>query len=376
MDWDKLPPRRIEDCRHRLVGERESVDENAMCNLLVGAGVPQEHCGVQRGACSACLRQFPPAEDSWNTVVASLLYTRSRGALDAASVAPEKRALLVQLADRAADHLVFSENLIPEVDPKEEGRPRANSLWTILPPGKHRRRRRVRTWAVGVVTSPRRQPTLEATLDSLVRAGWNTPHLFLDGTVRVPERFGELPGVLREPRIGTWPSYYLALAELLMRRPDADAYLMAEDDAHFYDGEPLREYMEQLLWPERRPCIVSLYCLSLNTSREFGWQPLLPGWILGAQAMVFPRHLAQDFLLDRTVSDHHWGRGHEENRREAHTDVVIGRWARSKRIRIWYPTPSLVQHIGVTSTLGLNLQATGERRADYWIGSFISSQKC
>jgi hypothetical protein len=226
-----------------------------------------------------------------------------------------------------------------------------------------------------VVTSPRRQPTLEATLDSLVRAGWNTPHLFLDGTVRVPERFGDLPGVLREPRVGTWPNYYLALAELLMRRPDADAYLLAEDDALFYDGEALREYMEQTLWPERRPCIVSLYCPSLNTARDHGWQPLRPGWTVGALAFVFPRRLAQDFLLDRAVCDHRWGRRREDSGL-AHTDIVIGQWALRKRIRIWHPTPSLVQHIGVTSTLGLNLEAAGERRADCWIGSFISSQKC
>jgi hypothetical protein len=228
---------------------------------------------------------------------------------------------------------------------------------------------------VGVVSSPRLQPTLTATLDSLARAGWDAPHLFLDGTVRVPERFAHLPGVLREPRVGCWPNYYLGLAELLMRHPDADAYLLAEDDALFYDGEVLREYMEQMLWPDRRSCLVSLYCPSLNSAPAFGWRPLRPKWAVGALAFVFPRPLAQDFLLDRAVCDHRWGRWREEDGGLANTDIVIGLWARRKRIRIWYPTPSLVQHIGVTSTLHLNLQATGERRADRWIGSLISAER-
>jgi hypothetical protein len=373
MDWDKLPPRHIEDCRHRMVVEPERADGSAVCNLMVEAGLSREHSGVGRDACSACLRQFPPDGDCWNTVVASLLYTRCRHALESASLAPVESALLVQLQDRAADHLALSENVLPELDPKQDSRQPADSIWAILPPGKPHSRRRVKTWAVGVVSSPRRQPTLDATLDSLIRAGWNAPQLFLDGTVRVPERFGGLPGVLREPRIGCWPNYYLALAELLMRHPDADAYLLAQDDALFYDGEALREYMEQMLWPERR-CIVSLYCPSLNTSRDFGWQPLRPGLSVGALACVFPRRLAQDFLLDHAVCNHRWGRWQEEDGGLANADIIIGQWALRKRIRIWCPTPSLVQHIGVTSTLGVNLQAAGERRADRWIGSFIRSQ--
>jgi hypothetical protein len=256
--------------------------------LLARAGVPHEHCGVQRDACSACLRQFPFTPDRWNTVVASLIYTRSRRALASASLTPEDSARLVQLGDLAAEHLVFSGNPLGQVGPKQDGKPPTDSLWTVLPPGKPRRHR-VRAWAVGVVSSPRRQPTLDTTLDSLIRAGWDRPHLFLDGTVRIPERFACLPGVLREPPVGCWSNYYLALAELLMRHPEADAYLLAEDDALFYDGEVLREYMEQVLWPDRRPRLVSLFCPSLNSARDFGWHSLWPGWSLGALAFIFPR---------------------------------------------------------------------------------------
>jgi hypothetical protein len=160
-----------------------------------------------------------------------------------------------------------------------------------------------------------------------------------------------------------------------MRRPDADAYLLAEDDVRFYDSEVLREYMEEMLWPDPRPCIVSLYCPSTYSARDFGWQPRRSEWNLGALAFIFPRRVAQDFVLDQSVCNHRWGRWQEENQGLANSDLVLGNWALRKRIPVWYPTPSLVQHIGVTSTLGLHLQANGERRADRWAGSLISSPR-
>jgi hypothetical protein len=228
---------------------------------------------------------------------------------------------------------------------------------------------------VAVVSAPRRRPTLDATVASLIRAGWTTPYLFLDGTVRVPQHFADLPGVLREPRIGCWPNYYLALSELLMRHPDADAYLLAEDDALFYDAEVLREYMEEMLWPDSRGCIVSLYCPSAYAAHRFGWQALKSSWSLGALAFIFPRHVAQDFLLHPSVCNHRWGRWGQADGGLANTDIVIGSWAWRRRIPVWYPSPSLVQHIGVTSTLNPHLQATGERRAETWVGNCISSPR-
>jgi len=347
-----------------------------VCNLLTQAGLPRERCQVQRDACFACLRQFPPAPDCWNTVVASLIYVRSHRALESASLAPEVSEKLVQLKDRASHHLEVFEGSILDAEPEPKSKAIANSLWEILPPAKPRGRYQVKSWATGVVSSPRRQPTLDATLDSLIRAGWKAPYLFLDGTVRVQERFAHLPGVLREPRIGCWPNYYLALAELLMmRHPDADAYLLAEDDVLFYDAEALREYLEKMLWPDPRPCLVSLYCSSVYSARDFGWQPLPFRWEWGSLAFVFPRRLAQDFLLDPAVCNHRWSRWQKEGGGLANTDAVIGSWAWRRRIPIWYPNPSLVQHLGVTSTLDPSFQVTPERRADRWASSLISSNK-
>jgi hypothetical protein len=210
-----------------------------------------------------------------------------------------------------------------------------DGLRELIPPPATRHPQPIRKWAVGVTTAPRPRPTLDACLGNLTRAGWESPHLFMDSAVRVSGRFGHLPGTLRSPAAGAWPNHY----------------------------------------PTSRPCLVSLYCSSAYSAREFGWQPLPSQWTWGALAFVFPRRVAQGFLLDPLVCKHRWGRWREEDGGLANTDLVIGWWASRKRIPVWYPTPSLVQHIGVTSTLGADLRATGERRADRWAGSLISSSR-
>ena len=53
------------------------------------------------------------------------------------------------------------------------------SLAELLPP-LQRRGPVVRSWAVGVRSAPRNVPTLDWTLDSLFRAGWESPRIFVD----------------------------------------------------------------------------------------------------------------------------------------------------------------------------------------------------
>jgi hypothetical protein len=369
LDWHKLPPKRMESCEYRSSADTDD-DTIAGCDIMVQVGVPKELCQVGRDVCSACVNQFPPTHNCWNTVIASLVYSRSHRALESSSLEPQRRAALAQIQDHALKHLPEVEMLVPDVKEEQGCEPR--SLRDILPPARPRGRHRVKSWAVGIVSSPRRRPTLDVVVDSIIRAGWDHPYLFLDGAVRVKERLAHLPGVLREPRIGCWPNYYMALAELLMRHPDVDAYLLAEDDALFCDSGEVRGYLEQMLWPAPRPCIVSLYCPSAYSARKFGWQPRLSAWTWGALAFIFPRRVAREFLLDSLVCNHRWGKWQEEHQGLANTDIVIGEWATQREIPIWYPTPSLVQHIGTTSTLDLNLQVNSERRASRWAGDFTS----
>ena len=57
--------------------------------------------------------------------------------------------------------------------------------------------------------------------------------------------------------------------ELLMREPEADAYLLVQDDAVLADFA-VRDYLGRILWPGDRPGLVSLYCSHAYCSDDAG----------------------------------------------------------------------------------------------------------
>ncbi len=220
-------------------------------------------------------------------------------------------------------------------------------------------------WAVGVTTAPRRQPTLETCLDSLIRSGWDNARLFVDDRApTLASRHQHLPVTLHQPALGAWPNYYLALQELLCRHPDADALMIVQDDACFYDRECLREYLERVLWPGDPPGIVSLYCSSAYTNEHTGWHEIPEEWVWGALAFVFPKERARQFVTDPKVIAHRWKPGGLRL-----IDEVIGKWTLRENVPIHYPTPSLVQHMGDTSTIWPGVPSDGFRRADWFAGN-------
>ena len=118
----------------------------------------------------------------------------------------------------------------------------------------------LKQWAVGMTTAPRRASTLEKSLASLALAGWNTPRLFVEPETTLPTERLSLPITQRDQPLGAFPNWYLGLTELYVRQPDADAYLMCQDDVLFTRG--LRNYLGQMLWPAANVGVISLYCPS------------------------------------------------------------------------------------------------------------------
>jgi hypothetical protein len=367
-----LLPRDVEHCRHRRApsGPDSPGAARATCGLLVellAAGGPAEPSLVEvdRDACEACCRAAPPALASLNPVVASLVYTRA--ATLAARPGPGREAeadrlrLLGERARIALD-LVYREPLELEALAAAA----VGSLLELVPPPPRPDGPAVTRWAVGVTTAPRIRPVLEPCLDSLVRAGWPRPHLFIDAAVPIPPRYAHLPCTFREEKVGAFANYLLALGELLLRDPRAEAYLVAQDDALFYDGECLPRYLEHVLWPGETPGLVSLYCNRSDAADRPGWHApaRMPG--SGPVALVFPRELAKAFVTDRKVFEHRW-----EPDEVAATSLgdLIPLWAREHALPIWLPTPSLVQHIGDTSTLWPGARAAGRRRASWFVGT-------
>ena len=107
-------------------------------------------------------------------------------------------------------------------------------------------------WAVGLTTAPRPEPTLERTRASLHKAGWTDCHVFDD-----------------RRKAGAWPNWISGLRSLIDGHPDADAYMMVQDDAAFCCR--LRAYLEQTLWPAANVALCSPYCPTPYKKPQRGW---------------------------------------------------------------------------------------------------------
>jgi hypothetical protein len=411
----------VEQCPYRTDVESDAAgDEFAECGLLralIGGGATRTAAfRVGRDACETCCRSTLPSLDRLNPVVASFLYTLTaeiieQGGVPDCSLAKAEtlqawagRHLKVELSDAqrppvrprrfdACRHLggVCGARLAtgprgmirepvyvclhPDHRETTEAECRSCRDWTDAPRGAQTRLEdwfgrpaardpsRAWTWAVGITTTARPEPTLASCHESLVRAGWDESiRLFVDGHADAPGDLQRCDVTVRAPAVGAWPNYYLSLQELVLRHPQADALLLVQDDALFYDREDVRAYLEATLRAGELPGVVSLYSSAANAADAPGWHRA-DSWEWGALAFIFPRALAIRFLTDPQVLRHRF-----TNRGLKYIDDVIGEWAARTGTPLWHPWPSLVQHIGTTSTLWPEVPAAGFRRADAFAG--------
>jgi hypothetical protein len=358
--------RQVDDCCFRGPSPGEEPSEAARCGLLaqVTGAVDETFFRVRRDACEACCRSFPPSAEEMNPVVASLAYELSSRIVQLGGVPGCDHQRADALMCRSLEGIPSEEDCLEVCGGSTDGASRR--IAEVLPAPPRRSAPLIRHWAVGVTTAPRRVSTLNECLAALARAGWPVPRLFVDGNVTIPQEIAQLPQTVRQPRIGAWPNYYLALGELLLRHPQADAYLLVQDDALVCDDADLRVYLEDVLWPGKSAGIASLFCSRAYTQPQAGWYEFDGPWLWGALAFVFSRKAAQRFLADREVVEHRWAR-----RRNPLADIDwrIGQWAWRNDVPVYYPTPSLVQHIGEVSSLWQGSRAHGYRRANWFAGS-------
>lgn len=220
------------------------------------------------------------------------------------------------------------------------------------------------TWAVGMTTAPRQTPTLERSLTSLIAAGWSSLRLFAEPGAEIPARFEHQPITRRDQRLGAFPNWYLGLAELVLREPRVDAYLMCQDDVLFSEG--LRTYLEESLWPSLEAGVISVYCPShYARDRHPGFHIENRGWqSWGALAYVLPADSARALLGDMRVLEHRLN-GPADGLRNI--DSVVGRWCLETGRTYLVHTPSLAQHIGDTSTIWTGARNGKRRHADRFL---------
>lgn len=352
-----------ENCRHRSV---DSTDGSASCGLvsfLLDSNCEQTFA-VSEAVCEACCKTFEPTRSDLNPVVASLVYAETRVRLQSSAYASDEASRLKSLGEFAERSLPLT---LPEEDdlgPSElcQKHYTLTELAEMIPCGVHAGT--IANWSVGVTTAPRRQATLDDCLDSLQQAGWDEFSLFVDGDVDLSDVAESVHRTVRRPAAGAWPNYHLSLLEMLLRFPNADAYMIVQDDTIFPNA-PVREYLERTLWSTDSDGFIgeqvaSLYCCGQDQDVVDGWAPFEERWKYGAVAIVFSPEAANAFVHSTEAIAHGFD---SDDRRLAGIDDVIGRWLVSRGLHMLRPTPSLVEHIGHVSTLWQTARAVGVRAA-------------
>lgn len=217
---------------------------------------------------------------------------------------------------------------------------------------------RVTEWAVGMTTAPRKVPTVERSIASLARAGWKHVMLFAEPGTEVPEK-NQLTVTYRSSRLGGWGNWFLALSELYLRRPKADAFMVVQDDILLCNN--LRPYLEAKLWPQDRAGVISIYRSSYYEANQQGFHSISTNHgLIGALALVFSNTAVRAFLTNKRVIAHCLQDAPASHRQ---IDTVIGNWCRLAAMPAFVHTPSLVQHIGDESAIWDAAENEGRRVA-------------
>ncbi len=223
-------------------------------------------------------------------------------------------------------------------------------------------------WAYGVTTCAERLKTLlPRTLVSLRNAGFTDPLVFADGVEQLT-----LPNytvVCRGKSLKTVGNFALGLWELLVRNPTASKFAMFQDD--LIACSDLMRYLDTVRWPAKG--YLNLYTFPQNQavapsaapgnagtcsgwfeSKECNNGPLYHGKRvqkgLGALALCFTREAVVDLLSSRHLVE----RPIDACFPTSKLDGCIVTALAKEGWREYCHDPSLVQHIGVQSSMGNN----------------------
>ncbi|MFV0445679.1 MAG: glycosyltransferase family 2 protein [Planctomycetaceae bacterium] len=216
---------------------------------------------------------------------------------------------------------------------------------------RHPLRKHVTRFAVGITSAPRRIPTVAESARSIRAAGFE-PIIFAEpGTNGLPSGF-EI--VHRPQKLGCFHNYLQTLRDLLQRSPSAQAIVIFQDDAEA--APELREFLEHDLWPSSNTGAVSLYSPDFRgyeSTSQLGFKRITGKYLMGAVAMVYPRSVAEALVTRHTA----WrgvakGEPLQDETKKKAVDTWIGHAVAGEKRHVYYPNPSLVQHIAETSSLG------------------------
>lgn len=220
-----------------------------------------------------------------------------------------------------------------------------------------------RTWAVGVTTCPRKDPTLAACVDSLHAAGWD-PIVFAEpGSEKTDARV-----IQNETKLGCWHNW-LNSAKFLLEHTDADVLMTVQDDAVFHPDS--LEFVDSVLWPREDAAFVSLYTpkhYQVQHGNPDHWKPgvrrvtttslwgtLAVAWDRDTLEKVVDHHIAKTWLgvgpKKRCQKAAHFEIRRLDPSRINNSDTAAGKICNLLGRSMWFVDPSPVVHIAKHSAI-------------------------
>lgn len=202
---------------------------------------------------------------------------------------------------------------------------------------------------IAITTAPRPRPTLQKTIQSLRRAKFDQPiHIFAEpDSVYIANN--QLTYHENDDTLGAFRNYHRAL-KWLLDNTDDQYIMVCQDDialnrnARYKLEEFLREQPKKMETTGYISLYLSRHHKDLGKYKGFNehkidWHPCF--W--GALCYVFTRH-GLKALLDNQE--------YKEYRRNEKIDCIICHCFLQMGFRMWYHSPSLVDHTGNHSTMG------------------------
>lgn len=243
-----------------------------------------------------------------------------------------------------------------------------NPKWTDAVPDRPARLSRWK-WAVGLTLAPRPRGSVpvKRSLESFLAAGWDASDVTVFAEPGSP--ILDVRTVWRQKRLGGYWNWGYGLKQLVEEQPDADAYVMLQDDVLYCEG--LCEWLERALWPNDRDTIGFVQPYIAGRYKQFpegDWwrynydlRNKEQNWIWGALCMIIPPGTAKLMAenLDRMFSI---GKGPNL------IDARSSRWCFKRGLDVWFPGKSLAEHMDVPSAMNHGGAKHWARHAPTFVG--------
>lgn len=215
------------------------------------------------------------------------------------------------------------------------------------------------TWAIGITTAPRRDPSLDACLKSIVACGWSdNVYIFAEpGSERPASHSGNITWLDNERKRGCWGNW-LYSAKWMLANTSANVIMTVQDDALFHPDS--KRFVEARLWPSDTTGFISLYTPKHYSSKTGGLHKVTTSSLWGTIAVVWPRHVLGAVVSHKFALNfqgiHHASRTVMQRRAADpslvnNADYAIGKVVNALRLQMWYITPSPVSHVAIFSSI-------------------------